>query len=114
MLDAVFKAGLREFTLYARSERSEYHFWDIPTTINTMEEAIKRRVKKARPSPASDDWRRIETQEINRFEVELARLIYQNDNTEVFKSRIEILRFSTTRTHDSLMWLHPYWRIKPQ
>ena len=77
LMEARIQSYGRDFTAYAIEEEGQIHLLDIPSTINVMESAIRSRMDRFGGSYSrdSDDWRRVESQEISRFIFELNSLI---------------------------------------
>lgn len=104
---AVIRARNRDVNLFAREENENLTFYDIPTTMAAMEAAIERRFG-VQADRGSEDWRRIEREEIDRFEYELNWWIQRND-VDV-RNRVEVLRFSFDNYDTRLSWLYDIWR----
>lgn len=77
----------RAIPLYARSDQSEFvTLVDIPTALNAMEYAIGARYSELRLDKASDEWRKLEAQEIERFTDNLARLHRNEEDLAIIEN----------------------------
>ena len=114
LLEARIQSYGRDFTAYALEEEGQVHLVDIPSTINVMESAIRSRMDRFGGSHHrdSDDWRRVESQEISRFIFELNTLIEEGDpdHRDLMHSHLEIRRFYLEQVNPELQLFHEVWR----
>lgn len=77
----------RPIPLYALPDQQEFvTLVDIPTALNAMEYAIGSRYSAIRLDKESDEWKKLEAQEIERFTENLERLRRNEDEREIVDS----------------------------
>lgn len=95
----------RPFTLYSRRHGDSWIMLDIPSTLSVLEYGIVPRMDNLgdRVEKRGPDWRRVEREELERFVVELRRLI--NRERRQFRNRVVIRWFNYDSPDDDLRWL---------
>lgn len=77
----------RPTTLYALRDQSEFvTLVDIPTALNAMEYAIGKRYSAIRLDKGSEEWKKLEAQEIERFTDNLTRLHRNEDDLAIVEN----------------------------
>jgi len=114
LMEARIQSYGRDFTAYAIEENGQIHLVDIPSTINVMESAIRSRMDRFGGSHSrdSDDWRRVESQEISRFIFELKTLVEEGDpdQRDLLQTHLEIRRFYLEQVNPQLQPFHDVWK----
>jgi hypothetical protein len=74
----------RPFTLYARPDSTDgVVLVDIPTALNALEDAITGRYSAVRLDKESEEWRRLERQEIERFSDTIRRRLANEERVSI-------------------------------
>ena len=103
--NAAIEGDGRLYTSFYRVESNA--LVDVPTTIRVMEDAVRRRVRYSDMiSEDQPEWREIESQEIQRFQINLQMFIDRHENNPEFKNRIRLLNYESDAPADNLAWLH--------
>ncbi|NWF68507.1 MAG: hypothetical protein HXY40_05425 [Chloroflexi bacterium] len=104
---AVIQTERRDMTVMARLNAVTSQLLDIPSAMNVMNAALKKRAGQLQVRKDSADWRAIERDEVNRFHFELRQWIDENDHA--FRRRVKILHYDPENVEESLHWLHEIW-----
>lgn len=100
---AVIEGKGRSYTCFYRAE--DHALIDIPTTIRQMEDAVKRRMRYD-VRQESKEWIEVESQEIDRFLMNLILLIDSHRENPAFKNLIRLVRYNPDNPTPDLWWLH--------
>lgn len=99
----------RNFTTLARKEGARYQLYDIPSAMNVMIASIDRRINQQRPDRASDEWQRLEQDEIDRFIFELRQWSRDSSNGVEFIQRVDFVYYDPEDVPPELEWLKAIW-----
>jgi hypothetical protein len=98
----------RPFTVDAwKRDGGDFQFIDFPNTLTVIEDWVERRLPPELRHPDSPEWRRIETEELERFETMLRWWIDGAENGADFRDRVRVVRFPGAT--DEFNWLEKAW-----
>jgi hypothetical protein len=97
----------RTLTLWAyESSAGRLRLLDIPTTLQGVKAAVRRRMRFKEADPNTDEWRSLEAQEIDRFVLMLRRTLRDELDIDEVRSKAQIIRVDRIRRDDALGWIH--------
>jgi hypothetical protein len=98
----------RPINVDAWMEGDCYQFIDFPTTLVAAETWIQRHLKLKQRDPALSEWKRLEKEVLDRFELMLKWWVDDPENAFVFREHIRLIRF--TEAQEEFHWLAEFWK----
>jgi hypothetical protein len=101
------KDSPRPFGVMARRTGRHFHLIDFPTPLTVLEYGIQRRLKELGHRPQSEEARRIERDELDRFEFALNFWVGDQANEPEFRDRVQVIPYRPD--NPEVQWLSNYW-----